>query len=63
MACRVGILQSFAFPNADNAQLPPLLKAYPVAATKEYERYGYTLALYTFRFSFAPADSNRDHPR
>jgi hypothetical protein len=52
-----------AFPNADNAQLTPLLKAYPLAATKEYQRFGYTLASYTFRFSFATTHSDSHHPR
>jgi hypothetical protein len=36
-----------AFANADNEQLPNL-------TTKQYERYGYTLALSTFRFTFTP---------
>ncbi len=43
-----------AFANADNEQLGPLRKTYPLLATKRYERFGYTLDLYTFRFSFAP---------
>jgi hypothetical protein len=40
------------FANADNVQLQYLLKEYPLVAMKQYERYGYTLDLYTFRFSF-----------
>jgi len=43
-----------AFANADNEQLPNLLKEYALVTTKQYERYGYTLALYTFRFTFTP---------
>jgi len=31
---------------------PTLLKEYPLVGTKQYERYGYTLVLYTFRFTF-----------
>lgn len=41
-----------AFANADNAQLTGLLKDYPLIGKKQYERHGYTLDLYTFRFSF-----------
>jgi len=41
-----------AFANADNVQLPELLKTYPLVGTKTYDRHGYTLELYTFRFSF-----------
>lgn len=41
-----------AFANADNVQLQELLKNYPLVATKKYDRHGYTLDLYTFRFSF-----------
>jgi hypothetical protein len=41
-----------AFANADNAQLQTLLKEYPLVGTKQYQRYGYTLDLYTFRFTF-----------
>jgi hypothetical protein len=41
-----------AFANADNVQLQALLKRYPLVRTKTYERHGYTLDLYTFRFSF-----------
>jgi hypothetical protein len=41
-----------AFANADNEQLEQLRKTYPLLATKRYERFGYTLDLYTFRFSF-----------
>jgi hypothetical protein len=43
-----------AFANADNVQLPELLKNYPLVGMKKYDRYGYTLDLYTFRFSFTP---------
>jgi hypothetical protein len=42
-----------AFANADNVQLRELLKQYPLVRTKTYERHGYTMDLYTFRFSFA----------
>ena len=41
-----------AFPNADNVQLKPLLNEYSLVATKKYDRHGYTLDLYTFRFGF-----------
>jgi hypothetical protein len=41
-----------AFANADNVQLQELLKKYPLVGTKTYDRYGYTLGLYTFRFWF-----------
>ena len=41
-----------AFANADNVQLQTLLKRYPLVQAKTYERHGYTLDLYTFRFSF-----------
>lgn len=41
-----------AFANADNAQLRSLLATYEVVATKTYNRFGYTLDLYTFRFTF-----------
>jgi hypothetical protein len=41
-----------AFPNADNVQLAALSNAYPLVATKKYERHGYTLELSTFRFVF-----------
>ncbi len=40
-----------AFPNADNLQLPGLLNAYELISKKQYERHGYTVDLYTFRFS------------
>ena len=43
-----------AFANADNVQLQELLKKYPLVGTKKYDRYGYTLDVYTFRFSFTP---------
>src|SRR5262249_28806821 len=46
-----GLFHYVAFANADNAQLPNLLSAYPLIATKRYERQGYTLGLYTFRFT------------
>ena len=42
-----------AFANADNVQLRELLKRYPLVRTKTYQRHGYTLDLYTFRFWFA----------
>jgi hypothetical protein len=42
-----------AFANADNVQLRELLKRYPLVRTKIYQRHGYTLGLYTFRFWFA----------
>ena len=42
-----------AFANADNVQLRELLKRYQLVRTKTYERQGYTLDLYTFRFWFA----------
>jgi len=41
-----------AFANADNVQLQELLKRYPLVRMKTYTRHGYTLDLYTFRFSF-----------
>ena len=41
-----------AFANADNVQLQNLLKGYALVGAKQYERYGYTLDLYTFRFTF-----------
>lgn len=41
-----------AFANADNSMLAGLLKDYPLIGKKQYERHGYTLDLYTFRFSF-----------
>ena len=43
-----------AFANADNDQLRNLLKEYALVATRQYQRNGYTLDLYTFRFAFAP---------
>jgi hypothetical protein len=43
-----------AFANADNVQLQSLRKEYPLAGTTRYERQGYTLDLYTFRFPFSP---------
>jgi len=43
-----------AFANADNVQLQNLRKEYPLAGTTRYERQGYTLDLYTFRFPFNP---------
>ena len=43
-----------AFANADNVQLPNLLKEYELVARKQYERDGYTLDLYTFRFRYLP---------
>ena len=41
-----------AFANADNVQLQNLRKEYPLVGTTRYERQGYTLDLYTFRFPF-----------
>ena len=41
-----------AFANADNVQLRELLKRYPLVRVRTYTRFGYTLDLYTFRFSF-----------
>ena len=41
-----------AFANADNEGLAGLVKDYPLIGQKQYERHGYTLDLYTFRFSF-----------
>jgi hypothetical protein len=43
-----------AFANADNVQLQNLLKEYALVAKKRYDRYGYALDLYTFRFAFTP---------
>jgi hypothetical protein len=43
-----------AFANANNHQLPLLLKEYTLVGTKTYERRGYALDLYTFRFTPAP---------
>ena len=43
-----------AFGNADNEQLPNLLKEYALVTKKQYQRHGYTLDLYTFRFTFTP---------
>ena len=43
-----------AFANADNHQLQLLLREYPLAGTKRYERSGYTLDVYTFRFTSLP---------
>jgi hypothetical protein len=43
-----------AFANADNHQLRMLLKQYPLVGTKQYERNGYTLDVYTFRFTSMP---------
>ena len=43
-----------AFANADNHQLRFLLKEYPLVGRKQYERSGYTLDLYTFRFTSMP---------
>jgi hypothetical protein len=43
-----------AFANADNVQLPNLLKEYELVARKQYERDGYTMDLYTFRFRYLP---------
>jgi hypothetical protein len=40
-----------AFANADNHQLRLLLEQYPLVATKQYERHGYTLDVYTLRFT------------
>jgi hypothetical protein len=39
-----------AFANADNVQIHGLLKNYPLAGKTTYERHGYTMDLYTFRF-------------
>jgi hypothetical protein len=41
-----------SFANADNAQIHGLLKNYPLAGKKTYQRHGYTMDLYTFRFPF-----------
>ena len=41
-----------AFPHADNAPLQSLLHDYALVATKQYERRGYTLDVYIFRFTF-----------
>jgi hypothetical protein len=43
-----------AFANADNHQLRMLLTQYPLVGTKQYERHGYTLDVYTFRFTSMP---------
>lgn len=40
------------FPNADNVQLQGLLKEYALVGMKTYERRGYVIELYTFRFTF-----------
>ena len=41
-----------AFANADNVQLRELLKKYALVGSKTYSRYGYTLDVHTFRWSF-----------
>jgi hypothetical protein len=41
-----------AFPNADNVQLQNLLKEYALVGAKKYERDGYTMDVYIFRFTF-----------
>jgi hypothetical protein len=41
-----------AFANADNRELEALLSAYELVGRKRFDRYGYTLDLYTFRFRF-----------
>ncbi len=43
-----------AFANADNHQLRLLLQLYPLVRTKQYDRNGYTLDVYTFRFAAMP---------
>jgi hypothetical protein len=42
-----------AFANADNGDLAGLKTRYPVIATTQYRRRGYTLDLYTFRYHLA----------
>jgi hypothetical protein len=41
-----------SFANAHDEGLADLLKEYPLIGKKQYERHGYTLDVYTFRFSF-----------
>ena len=41
-----------AFANAHNEGLDDLMRDYPLVGQKQYERHGYTLDVYTFRFSF-----------
>jgi hypothetical protein len=43
-----------AFANADNHQLRLLRDRYPVVATKQYDRSGYTLDVFTFEFTSGP---------
>ena len=43
-----------AFANADNHQLRMLRALYPVVGTKQYQRHGYTLDVYTLQFTPAP---------
>jgi len=45
-----GLFYYVAFPNTDNTLLKPLLNEYPLVAVRKYDRKGYTLDLYTFRF-------------